>query len=160
MYICSYIHTHILTMIEHHCPKVQVRRKPRVSTDGIKFLYLYSRQSIFKKSDLFLFISFMAHWVFVAVQGLSLVAASQGCSSCGKQASHFSGFSCCRAVVAVRRLRSCSSQALQHRLSICGPHGMWDLPPLQIKPKSPALAGRLLTTGPPAKFSFSFLIRP
>ena len=86
-------------------------------------------------------------------------------SSCGKQASRFGGFSCCRAVVAVCRLRSCSSQALEHRLSICGPlakmpHGIWDLPPLQIKPKSPALAGGFLTTGPPAKSSFSFLIRP
>ena len=31
------------------------------------------------------------------------------------------------------------------------PCGMWDLPGPGIKPVSPALAGRFLTTGPPGK---------
>ena len=48
-------------------------------------------------------------------------------SSCGAQASHCCGFSCCGAwtlgrwasVVAMCRLSSCGSQALEHRLSGC-----------------------------------------
>ena len=32
------------------------------------------------------------------------------------------------------------------------PWGMWDLPGPGIKPMTPALAGRFLTTGPPGKF--------
>ena len=61
---------------------------------------------------------------------------------CGAQASHCSGFSCCRA------------QALEHRLSSCGFQaylslGMWDLPGPRIGPVSPVLAGRFVTTGPP-----------
>ena len=56
---------------------------------------------------------------------------------------------------------SCGSQALEYKLSSCGtlaqlPHGMWNLPRPGIKPVSPALAGRFLTTGPPAK-SHGFL---
>ena len=34
------------------------------------------------------------------------------------------------------------------------PHGMWNLPGPEIKPMSPALAGRLLTTGVPGKSYF------
>ena len=34
---------------------------------------------------------------------------------------------------------------------------MWDLPGLGIKPVSPALAGRFLTTGPPGK-SWCFVL--
>ena len=49
-------------------------------------------------------------------------------SSCGARASHCSGFSCCRAwaqgvwasVVAAPGLSSCSSWALEHRLTSCG----------------------------------------
>ena len=42
------------------------------------------------------------------------------------------------------------------RLSNCGSraqllHGMWDLPRPGLEPVSPALAGRLSTTGPPGK---------
>ena len=34
------------------------------------------------------------------------------------------------------------------------PGGMWNLPGPEIKPMSPALAGRFLTTGVPGKFYF------
>ena len=44
-----------------------------------------------------MFIDFQLYWVFVAARGLSLVAARGILSSCGVQASHCSGFSCCRA---------------------------------------------------------------
>ena len=83
---------------------------------------------------------------------------------CGAQASHCSGFSCCRAwavdtwalVVAARRLSSCGSWALEHRLSSCGTRaqllcGMWDLPGPGIKPMCLALAGGFLTTALPEK---------
>ena len=65
-------------------------------------------------------------------------------SSHGVQASHCSGFSCCRA------------QNLEHRLSHHGawtwlPCSMWDLPGPGIKPMSCALAGGFLTTGTPGK---------
>ena len=75
---------------------------------------------------------------------LSLVVASGACSSL--PASHYSGFSCCRA------------QALEHRLSSCGRwalllHGTWDLPGSWTEPSSPALAGGFFTTEPPGKSS-------
>ena len=73
-----------------------------------------------------------------------------------------------RASVAVAcGLSSCSSWALEHRLSSCGAraqllHGVWDLPGPGLEPVSPALAGRFLTTAPPGKspygnFRFKFL---
>ena len=56
----------------------------------------------------------------------------------------------------------CTSWALQHRLSSCGPQaklpcGMWDLPGAGIEPVSPALAGRFLIIGPPGKPQDEFL---
>ena len=58
-------------------------------------LRLYSVQAGF---NFFLkFIYFWLHWVFVAVRGLSLVAASGGTLYCGARASHCGGFSCCGA---------------------------------------------------------------
>ena len=54
-------------------------------------------------------------------------------------------------LVAERRLSSCGAWALLLR-------GMWDLPGAGIKPVSPELAGRFLTTVPPGKSPFySFL---
>ena len=60
-----------------------------------------------------------------------------------------------------RRLSAVVSQGLQ-RLSGCGTwaqllHGMWNLPGLGVKPVSPALAGGMLTTGPPRKSCFPLL---
>ena len=70
----------------------------------------------------------MAHWVFIAVRVLSLVAVSRGYLRCCAWASHCSGFSCCGAwavgsrasVVAARGLSSCGLRALESRLSSCG----------------------------------------
>ena len=50
-----------------------------------------------------------------------------------------------------RRLSSCGSRAQLLR-------GMWDLPRPGLKPVSSALAGRFLTTAPPGKPLFQFLI--
>ena len=55
---------------------------------------------------------------------------------------------------------SCGSQALERRLSSCGAwaqllRGMWDLPGPGLKPVSPALAGRFLTTVPLGKSEYS-----
>ena len=74
----------------------------------------------------------------------------QDFSSCGEQASHCSGSSCCRA------------WALEHRLSGCGAwtwslRDMSDLPGPGIEPASPALTCGLFTTGPPGQSSHWFL---
>ena len=100
---------------------------------------------------------FWLRWVLVAARGLSLVAASGDYSSlrCAgfslrwllllwSTGSRHTGFS------------SCASRALERRLSSCGTwayllRGMWDLPGPGLKPVSPALAGRFLTTAPPGK---------
>ena len=91
-------------------------------------------------------------WVFVAVCGLSLVAASgRLLFTYSSRASHCGGFYYCEA------------WALEHtRFSSCGtwaqpPPGMWDPPRSGMKPMSPALAGRLQTNGPPGKSSCFFL---
>ena len=53
---------------------------------------------------------------------------------------------------------SCGSWALEHRFSTCGAQ-TWLLYRMRILPEpvSPALAGRVLTTGPPGKSLASFL---
>ena len=66
-------------------------------------------------------------------------------------------------VVMARGLRSCESQAPEHRLNSCGTwtqllHGLWDLPGPGTKPVSPTLASRFSTTGPPGKPSPVMLI--
>ena len=106
---------------------------------------------------MYLFIYFWLLWVFVAVRGLSLVAASGGYSSLWcmgfslqwllllwSTGSRHAGFS------------SCGSWALECRLSSCGAqasllHSMWDLPRPGLEPTYPALAGGFLTTAPPGK---------
>ena len=68
-------------------------------------------------------------------------------------------------IVAVLKLSSCSSRALEHRLNSCGVrallfHSMWDLPEPGTEPISPALAGGFFTTEPLGKplkvFGFGF----
>ena len=104
-----------------------------------------------------LFIYFWRSWVFVALCGLSVVAASGGYSSL-----RYTGFSL-RWLLLFRSMgsrrasfSSCGSRALERRLSSCGTRaqllcGMWDLPGPGIEPVSPALAGGFLTTAPPGK---------
>ena len=74
-------------------------------------------------------------------------------SSCGKREPLFIAvrgpLTIAASVVAEHRLQT-------HRLSNCGLRaqllcGMWDLPRPGLEPMSPALAGRLSTTAPPAK---------
>ena len=113
-----------------------------------------------------LFVFLWLCWVLVAVMGvlsLQWVGAtlqvrgmsfslwrlpllwSTGCRACG--------------------FSSCSSWALESRLSNCGaqgqwiqlPYSMWNFPRPGIEPMSPVLAGRFLTTGPPGKSFKSFI---
>ena len=63
--------------------------------------------------------------------------------SFGARESYCSGFSCCGAQATERRL-SCRARAQL-------PRGMWDLLKPGTKPISPALAGGVLTTGPPGR---------
>ena len=105
----------------------------------------------------YLFIYFLLRWVFVAVRGLSLVAASGGYSSlrCAgfssqwllllqSTGSRWAGFSSCGTWALERRLSSCGTRAYLLR-------GMWDLPGPGLEPVSPALAGGFLTTVPLGK---------
>ena len=79
-------------------------------------------------------------------------------SSCGAQASHCGGLSCC--IRSVRALEcagfnSCRSCVLAHRLNSCGAwaqllHSLWDVPGSGTKLVSPALAGGFSTTEPSA----------
>ena len=75
---------------------------------------------------------------------------------CAAQASHCSGFSCRRAqslgmwasVVAAHGLETAGS--VSWYMGLVAP-GMWNLPGPEIKPMSPLLAGRFLSTAPPGK---------
>ena len=103
--------------------------------------------SVFLKRDLCMF---WPRWVFFAARRLSLVAASEGCSSL-----QCTGFSCeaqalgVRALVAVVRwLSSCSTRLL------CG---TWDLPGPGIELVSLALLCGFSITGAPGKPLFDFL---
>ena len=87
----------------------------------------------------------------MAVLGLRFCA--RAFSSCGKRGPLFIAvrgpLTIAAFLVAEHRLQTC-------RLSNCGSqaqllHGMWDLPRSGLKPVSPALAGRFLTTVPPGK---------
>ena len=76
----------------------------------------------------YLFIYFWLRWVFIAVRGLSLIAARGATLHCGVWASHCGGLSCCgswalgagASVVVACGLNSCGSRALERRLSSCG----------------------------------------
>ena len=87
----------------------------------------------------------------MAALGLHLCA--RAFSSCGKQGP---------LLIAVRRPLTIAASLVAehrlqtHRLSNCGSwaqplRGLWDLPRPGLEPVSPALAGRLSTTGPPGK---------
>ena len=88
--------------------------------------------------------------------GFSLVAASRGCSLAVCAGFSLQGFSCGAQSLGHSGFRSCTSWALEHRLSSCGAQaslsqGMWDLPGSGIDLMSLALANRFLTTEPPGK---------
>ena len=117
----------------------------------MKIYYINSTFLSFSFLNLFIYLFLWLCWVFVSVQGLSLVAASGGHSS-----PRCAGLSTIAASpVAEHRLQTC-------RLSNCGSraqllHGMWDLPRPGPEPVSPALAGRFSTTAPPGKPQHSYL---
>ena len=99
-------------------------------------------QYIFKFIYLFIF---WLCWVFVAVHGLSLVAASGGYSSLWCVAFSLQWLLLLRSPGSRRpAFGSCGAQAQLLR-------SMWDLPGLGLKCVSPALAGGFLTTVPPGK---------
>ena len=83
---------------------------------------------------------------FLLRAGLSLVAESEGYSSCGR-APHCSGFPCCGGAPA---LGAQPSVAVMHWLSCSVACGIFPDQRL-IKPMSPALAGRFLFPVPPEK---------
>ena len=75
------------------------------------------------------------------------IVVAHGLSSCGSRPLH---------LILAKRPRSDGSRPLERRLSSCGAQvlllrGMWDLPRPGLKPMSPALACRFLTTAPPGK---------
>ena len=89
-----------------------------------------------------LFIYFWLCWVFVAAQGLCLVAASGGYSPVSVHG---------LLIEVASLLQGTGSKA--HRFSSCGslaqlPSGLWNLPRPGIKLVSPAWAGRFSSTGP------------
>ena len=96
-------------------------------------------------------------WVSAALGRLSLAAVIRGCSSW-----RCAGFSLWWLLLLgsigsrAHALSNCRSWALECRLNRCGArakllHGMWNLPGPGIKPVSPALAGRFLTTELPGR---------
>ena len=107
-----------------------------------------SANTFFKKFIYFIY--FWLGWVFVVARRLSLAVESRGYSSL-----RCAGFS----LLWLLLLQSTGMQAsvvAAHVLSSCGSraqllHGMWDPPRLGLEPRSPALAGGLLTTVPPGK---------
>ena len=102
----------------------------------------------------YVFVYFWPHWIFVAVQGLSSVAASGGrLSSCSARATQCSGFLSWRA----QALGHVGSEVAAHGLSCPTAYGIFL--DQGSNPRPPHWqADRFLTTGPPGKahhYSFS-----
>ena len=115
---------------------------------------------------------FKIKFIYLLLPSLGLCCCAWAFYRCGKwgyshwsvQASHCSGFSCCRApaldalasVVAAYMFSTCGTWALEHEgFSSCDAktelsHSTWNLP-RRIKLMWPALASGFLTTGPPEK---------
>lgn len=80
-------------------------------------------------SLLFFFFNFWLCWIFVASQGLSLVAPSRGYSfCCGEQASHCRGFSFEEHRPRHGGFSSCSTRAQELRHTSLAARGMQNLP--------------------------------
>ena len=95
-------------------------------------------------------------WVFDAVQS-SIVVATRGYSLVviGRLFIVVAS-GCLSSVVVTCRLSSCSSQAVEYRISSYAARAyllldMWGLLRLRIEPESPALAGIVFATEPPRK---------
>ena len=86
---------------------------------------------------------------FIVVRGL-LIAVASLIAEHGLQEHGLQQLWHAASVAVARGLQSTGSVIVAHRLS-CSATGMWDLPRPGLKPVSPALAGRFLTTPPPGK---------
>ena len=92
---------------------------------------------------IYLFIGVWLYWVFVSAPRLSLVGVSRGYSLVSLRGLLIAVAS----LVAAPGLQSTGSVVVVPGLSC----STWNLPGPGIKPMSPVLAGRFLTTGPPGK---------
>ena len=88
------------------------------------------------------FFFFLQCWVFIPAPWLSLVWQAVATLHCSMQASHCTGFSCCRAQASVVVAGGLSCPEHEVARNLPGPG---------TEPRSPALSGRFLTTGPPGK---------
>ena len=116
-------------------------RLPGNSVVGIISCAEHHVKRLFKNH---VFISLWPCWVFIAARGLPLVAASRGYSLL-----QHTGFS----FLWLFFLQTTGSRAQAQLL-----HSMWNLPRPGTEPVSPALAGGLLSTGPPGK-SYTFILK-
>lgn len=100
----------------------------------------------------YLFVYFWPCWAFVAACGRCPGAVSGGCSLAVASLCRAWALGTRASAVAVRGLRSCGSGALEGWPRSCGPLvARGYLPGAVIKPTSPALADRFLSTRPPGK---------
>ena len=93
----------------------------------------------------FLFYLFLAAWVFIVVQGLSLLVVHGPLIVVASLVKDPSSF--------IQEPWHAGSVFVVHGLRS---HGMWDLLGPRVEPVSPALAGGFLTTGPPGKSSIGY----
>ena len=142
-----------------------IRYKRVIYFTGDFFLIMFWKHLVFVVLFIFIIIIIWLCWVFVAAHRLPLVVSSQGYSSLlctGYSSLLCTGFSLWWLLLLrstdsrLTGFSSCGSWALGCRLSSCGAQAellrcMWDLPGPGLKPVSPALAGRFLTTAPPGK---------
>ena len=103
----------------------------------------------------FLINLFIYLFIYDCARSLLLIRFFSSCSdqgllsNCGAQASHCSGFSCCRARALRVGFSSCGSWALEHRFSSCSVVGLSSsrhLSRLGVELESYALAGGFFTT--------------
>ena len=107
----------------------------------------------FKNFKLLFILLFLFGWVFIAAFSLRAFSSCSKwrlLSSWGAWASHCSGFSCWGTGFSGRSTwAQLWCMGLQRMLLL--PWNMWNLPGPGIKPVSPSLAGRFLSTVPPGK---------
>ena len=116
---------------------------------------------------LFIFVVLSLHW---CTQAFSSCREWGLFSSCSALASQCGSLCCGGADFRHTSCSGCGLQALARGLNSCGAqaqllHGMWNLPGPGIKPMTPALAGRFLSTAPPGKpknsrILHTWLVRP
>ena len=130
---------------KHLLPAVHLALWGECKQESYLYFFFFLKGAFFKLINLWLC------WVFVASRGLSLVALSGGFSLRWLLLLRARALGALASVVVACRLSSCGSRAQL----LCG---MWDLPGPGLEPVSPAMAGRLPTTGPPEKPYLYFLL--